>query len=278
MKTNLNRSLCIVICVAASLLAGGCATLRSAPLLDGREKSFVVVGYSTSYAWPDMLQDMLDEHAGGKRVYHVLNAVVGGSPVERWINDEFTDHTFGAMQRDYFGPEARLRGDAPEPTIALCQQSLQMTQRRLGPVTSSNDSEGIRIGADAMEALGAMLHNVGLQRVYWGMHIFKKGYEPEVGNERFALAELLHRGHSYNYRGPDVWSRTIAEHPDAFTEDGLHPNERGMKIMAEAWYGTLAGDAANEQVIEHLHARAYDVNPMMHAYIDKRRAAAESGR
>ena len=46
--------------------------------LDGGEKSFLVVGYSTSYAWPDMLQEMLDRHAGGERVYHMLNAVVGG--------------------------------------------------------------------------------------------------------------------------------------------------------------------------------------------------------
>ena len=30
-------------------------------VLDGREKSIVVVGYSTSYAWPDILQEMLDE-------------------------------------------------------------------------------------------------------------------------------------------------------------------------------------------------------------------------
>ena len=36
----------------------GCAA--SGTMLDGREKSFLIVGYSTSYAWPDMLQSMLD--------------------------------------------------------------------------------------------------------------------------------------------------------------------------------------------------------------------------
>ena len=50
-------------------------------LLDGQEKSFIIIGYSTSYAWPDMLQEMLDKHSNGSRTYHVLNAVIGGSPV-----------------------------------------------------------------------------------------------------------------------------------------------------------------------------------------------------
>ena len=34
--------------------------------LNGQEQSIVVVGYSTSYAWPHMLQEMLDEHAGSR--------------------------------------------------------------------------------------------------------------------------------------------------------------------------------------------------------------------
>ncbi|MCZ6598673.1 MAG: hypothetical protein O7B99_13625, partial [Planctomycetota bacterium] len=63
---------------ALALAAGACAAVPTdPPVLDGEAKSFVVVGYSTSYAWPGMLQDMLDEHSehmGGERVYHVLNA------------------------------------------------------------------------------------------------------------------------------------------------------------------------------------------------------------
>ncbi len=31
-----------------------------------------------------------------------------------------------------------------------------------------------------------MLHEAGCERVYIAMHIYKEGYEPEVGNERFA--------------------------------------------------------------------------------------------
>ena len=252
------------------------------PLLDGSPKSLVVVGYSTSYAWPAMLQEMLDEHSGGERVYHVLNSVIGGSPVGRWIAPpESTDYqdTYGAMEHDFFGPDARLRGAAPEPSVAILQQSLQRTPTpatRLGPVTSAMDDEGIEVGADALERLVTQLRNDGVERVYIGMHIYKEGFEPEVGNERFALDRLLDRGHESVLAGPDVWSLTIAEHPDAFTDDRLHPNERGSKIMAEAWYRSLAGDDARQHVIDAMHERTYDVDKMMGDYLAWRRADGSS--
>jgi len=249
------------------------AATDPAPLLDGTVKSMVVVGYSTSYAWPDMLQEMLDEHSGGERVYHVLNAVIGGSPVGRWIaspdSEDYQD-TYGAMLRDFFGPDARLREGAPGPTVAIVQQSLQRTptpETRLGPVTSVDDAEGIRTGADALETLARQLQDDGVERVYLAMHIYKEGYEPEVGNERFALEALLERGHDFIFRGPDVWSPTIREHPEAFTDDRLHPNERGMKIMAELWYRALAGDASRPEIVDAMHARDYDVDAMMDRYL-----------
>ena len=241
-------------------------------VLDGQEKSLVLVGYSTSYAWPTMLQDMLDEHAGGTRTYHLLNAVIGGSPVGRWIaapESEDYQATYGAMLKDFFGNDARLRGDLPAATVAMAQQSLQRTptpDTRLGPVTSIDDRAGIEIGADALEKLANQLRDDGIERVYYGMHIYKPGYEPEVGNERFALEALLARGHDFIFAGPDVWSATIREHPAAFTEDGLHPNERGGKIMAEGWYRALAGDEARQDVIDAMHARSYDIDALMQEY------------
>jgi len=252
---------------------GRTATAEAAPVLDGIEKSFVIVGYSTSYAWPAMLQEMLDEHAGGERKYHLLNAVIGGSPVGRWIADpaseDFQD-TYALMTRDFFGAQARLRGDAPEATVAIVQQSLQRTptpDTRLGPVASADDSRGIEIGADALDKLVDQLRADGVEQVFLAMHIYKEGFEPEVGNERFALEALLARGHAYIRAGPDVWSLTIGEHPDAFTDDRLHPNERGGKIMAEAWYRALAGDDAQERIIEAMHGRSYDVDAMMNEYL-----------
>ena len=175
------------------------------------------------------------------------------------------------MVRDYFGSDARLRGTVPEPTIALCQQSLQLTGARLGPVNSVDDAEGIRIGADALEKLATALHRKGIEKVYVAMHIYKQGYEPQVGNERFALKALLQRGHDFVFEGPDVWSMTIAEHPRAFAEDGLHPNARGMKLMAEGWYRTVAGGDARQDIIDRMHDRDYDVEQMMEDYLASRR-------
>lgn len=277
-RANVRRSIkqsfiCLLLLIACSI-GTGCAT--SGSLLDGGEKSFVVVGYSTSYAWPEMLQDMLDEHAGGKRIYHVLNAVVGGSPVEPWIADPGTEEyeaTIGAMLRDYFGPDAGLRGDAPEPTIALCQQSLQFTRTRRGPIASADDVEGIRIGASAIEKLAVRLHQHGIERVYLAMHIYKKPVEPEVGNERIALAALLDRKNDFVFEGPDVWTATRREYPNAFTQDGIHPNEQGMKIMAEGWYRSIAGPAARRAIIDSLYARDYDIDTMMRQYVRRRRGA-----
>lgn len=255
----------------------GCATAKT--LLDGREKSFIVVGYSTSYAWPQMLQDMLDAHSDGKRTYHVLSAVVGGSPVERWIAEpgsESYQATIGAMDRDYFGPDAVLRGDAPEPTIALCQQSLQFTRTLRGPISSPDDEKGIRIGVDAFDKFSRRLHDRGIERVYIAVHIYKKPVEPEVGNERLALAGLLERGYDFVFEGPDVWTPTRDRYSDAFAEDGMHPNELGMKIMCEGWYRTIAGTAARQKLVDAMYARSYDINPMMRRYIEMRRNAAKS--
>lgn len=279
------RSIIIATVLVAGAAAGCGAVDRTADgvasefnrVLDGTEKSIVLVGYSTSYAWPNMLQEMLDEHSGGTRVYHLLNAVVGGSPVGRWIaapeSEDFLA-TYGAMRRDFFSVDARLRGEVAMPTVALLQQSLQRTPTpatRLGPVTAADDKEGIAIGADALDQLVAQLRDDGIEQVYIAMHIYKEGFEPEVGNERLALAALLDRGHDFIFPGPDVWSRTFREHPDAFTTDRLHPNERGAKIMAEAWYRVLAGDEADQKIIDAMHSRDYDVDAMMNEYLAWRR-------
>ena len=98
--------------------------------------------------------------------------------------------------------------------------------------------------------------------------------EPEVGNERFALKALLSRGHGFIHEGPDVWSLTIQEWPEAFTEDEIHPNTRGMKIMAEAWYRAIAGEDAQDRIIEAMHARDYDVDAMRNQYLAWRASGA----
>jgi hypothetical protein len=141
-------------------------------------------------------------------------------------------------------------------------------------VTSVDDIRGIEIGADALQTLVDQLRADGIEQTFVGMHIYKEGFEPEVGNERFALEALLARGHGYVRRGPDLWSLTIREHPEAFSADRLHPNERGGKIMAEAWYRAIAGEEAQDRIIEAMHARDYDVDAMMNQYLAWRAGGA----
>ena len=167
----------LAISTSACRAGGSGDAVEHSAFLDGRPTSFLIVGYSTSFAWPDMLQDMLDQHAGGDGTYHVLNATAGGAAVEIWLAEPGTeDHerTLAAMLRDYFGPGARLRGDAPEPSVALCQQSLQFTRDRRGPVKSEFDTVGIKIGADALWRLAVLLREAGVERVVYGMHIYKE--------------------------------------------------------------------------------------------------------
>jgi hypothetical protein len=242
-------------------------------LLDGTETTFVVVGQSASYTWPAILQDMLDKHAG-KRLYHVQNAAVGGAPAGSWAGepgDPYYEATFGTMMRDYFGEEALLgRDEQPDATIALCQQSLQRTETRMGPVRSSTDEHGIRIGADILEQLARQLHDAGIEHVVMSTHIYQQMSEPQIGNERFALRALLERGHDFILEGPDVWSMTISRFPGAYEQDQVHPNELGMKIIAAAWYQVLTGDEARQDIVENMFEQPYDLTEMTRQYLNWR--------
>lgn len=270
-----------ILMIAGALMFANSATSHAAPAteLDGQEKSIVVVGYSTSYVWPKMLQDMLDEHSNGERKYHVLNAVIGGAPVAHWSADFGTKEykrTMDAMTRDFFGPDARIRGDAPDPaqggSIVIAQQSLQLTRDDRGPVKTQYDMVGAEMGADELEKMSLRLRGLGVDRVYISMHIYKEPVEPEVGNEGIALNRLLSRGLGFVSPGPDIWSVTKACYPGCFIEDKLHPNDLGYKIMAEQWYRTLAGSEVNEEVISNIRKRDYgDWRKIMEEYLAWRR-------
>ena len=41
--------------------------------------------------------------------------------------------------------------------------------------------------------------------------------------------------------------------------------------MAEHWYRTIAGEAADEKIIRSLHKKSYDIDSMMRAYLAWRR-------
>jgi lysophospholipase L1-like esterase len=63
--------------------------------------------------------------------------------------------------------------------------------------------------------------------------------EPEIGNERLALAEALKRGVDRFRAGPDVWEPTKKLYPGAFARDRVHPNDVGAEVMAQAWFEAL---------------------------------------
>ena len=231
-------------------------------VLSGDKKSFVVVGYSTSYQWPGVLQKMLDEHSGRKGLYTVHNAAVSGSPVAKWLGLTKTadrEKTFDKMVQAFFEPGERL-GGAPKPTVALFQQSLQWVYGdRTGGIRGADDAERIKQGANAFLKLAEQIRALGVDPVYIATHIYKHPMEPEIANEKYALQALLDRRKGFVRPGPELWAPTKAVYPKGFQADKLHPNEIGARIMAIGWYTVLAGDKAKASIIERTNSGAFDV-------------------
>jgi hypothetical protein len=122
----------------------------------------------------------------------------------------------------------------------LAQQSLQWVYGvQTTGIRNAEDRDRIQQGADAIKQYGDLLLEDGAADVIIAMHIYKQGMEPEIGNERLALAELMRQKPSRLHAGPDVWTPTKAQYPLAFDRDGLHPNYLGAEIMAHYWFVTL---------------------------------------
>jgi len=213
-------------------------------LFDGNEKTFVFVGYSTSYRWPNILELQMNRQFDDQIVYHVMNAAEGGAPVGTWIAEPGTrdyERSYERMLEDWFLPldhrpemEGRRRlPNVDRPTVALLQQSLQLSTPVIrGP----DDEENIEKGADAMQALVERLHADGVELIFLTTHIYKYTHEPEVEHEKYALAELLSRDLPYVWPGPDVWTATKARWPEAFTQpDQVHLNKIGDGMNATLW-------------------------------------------
>ncbi len=252
-----------ILTICTMLVSGlNAESTGQGPVLDGNKKSFVVVGYSTSYQWPGILQKMLDEHAGKEGTYKMLNAAVSGSSVGKWLGitgEEHRQRTFDAMVNSYFEPGEKLEG-AHKPSVALLQQSLQFVyEERTDGIRSADDSERIKIGADAFMKLAGQIHDLGVETVFISTHIYKKPMEPAIENERYALREVLERDKKFIRAGPELWEPTKAVYPDGFREDTVHPNIIGARIMAIGWYKTLAGSAAKKSIIEKADNGALDV-------------------
>jgi len=232
----------VLLALAASpLLAAG-------KLFDGEEKTFVFVGYSTSYRWPNILEHKINRQFENAIVYQVMNAASGGAPVGTWVAAEESvdwQRSYGRMLRDWFLPldsrpnmEGRMRfGNIPKPTVALLQQSLQRT---CPIIQGPDDRENIVKCADEMQKLVEALHRDGVELIFFATHIYKYTHEPQVEHEKYALDELLKRDLPYVWPGPELWRASKARWPEIFTQpDQVHLNELGDTLDASAWYELL---------------------------------------
>jgi hypothetical protein len=204
-------------------------------LFDKSPKTILVNGYSTSFHWPDLLQQKLDQHTDGKRVLTVKSATKGGTPIARWI-----DVRTGSPLKPWLTILRPALEAADKPVVVLAQQSLQWTfgDRSVG-ITSKNDDARIKQGAAALKKYASLLKQDGASLVFIATHIYKHPMEPAIGNERLALARFLAQKPDRVQSGPDVWNPTRKEYPRAFARDGVHPNDLGAEIMAQLWFDTL---------------------------------------
>jgi len=205
-------------------------------IFDGKPKIIVVNGYSTSFRWPAILQRKLDRYCDGKRLIEVRSATKGGTPIAKWI-----DVQTGQPREPWSIVRQALKpADETTPVIVLAQQSLQWVYgERTEGIRSQDDQERIQQGRDALEKYARMLLRDGADLVFIAMHIYKHPMEPEIGNERYALEELLQRKIPGVAPGPDVWTPTKRLYPQVFARDLVHPNSIGAEVMAQKWFEAL---------------------------------------
>ena len=209
-------------------------------IFNGEPRLLVVHGYSTSQHWWAFLQRKIDRYSDGadRRVVEVRLCNKGGTPIARWMNLESGQRTEAWTQMLTPMIEAE-KGE--RPVIVLAQQSLQFVypgDRRNG-IRNAQDDERIKIGADTIQRYAELILDDGADAVVIGMHIFKHSMEPDIGNERLALAALMKRKPPRIDSGPDTWEPTKRHFPSAFDRDKLHPNFIGAEIMAHYWFDAL---------------------------------------
>ena len=225
-----------VICILTAGYSQSRAGGRKLKIFDGKPKVIVVNGYSTSFHWPRILQRKLDRYFNGNHPIKVKQATKGGTPVAKWL-----DVKTGQPLRAWLTVLRPMLREAEEtPVILLAQQSLQWVfdQRQEG-IRNADDKERIQKGANALEKYVRLLKKDGADLVFVAMHIYKHPMEPEIGNERYALDELMRRNIPGVQRGPDVWTPTKELYPKAFARDLKHPNAIGSELMAQKWFETL---------------------------------------
>ena len=231
-KPNVIKLFALLVCISGTTFA----SKEEPEIFDGKQKTVVVNGYSTSFKWPEFLQKKLDRFTANKRLITIVPATKGGTPIAKWMDVET-----GRPREPWLkNLRPKLQQSKDTPTIVLAQQSLQWAfGERTKGIADNNDKTRIKKGADVLEKYARLLHTDGADLVVIAMHIYKKPMEPQIGNERLALAELMQRKIPNVIAGPDVWTPTKQRYPQAFAQDKVHPNNLGAEIMAQKWFETL---------------------------------------
>jgi hypothetical protein len=209
-------------------------------IFSGEPRLVIVHGYSTSAHWWAFLQRKIDRYMtdADKRVVEVRLCNKGGTPIARWMNVTTGERSEAWKQQ--FTPMIQAE-KGKRPVIVLAQQSLQFIypeDRRAG-IRNAEDNDRIQRGADAIEKYANLILEDGATAVVVGMHIYKIGMEPEIGNERLALDSYMKRNQKNVFEGPDTWEPTSKQHPLAFDTDKIHPNFIGAEMMAHHWFEAL---------------------------------------
>jgi hypothetical protein len=205
-------------------------------IFDGQPKVLVVHGYSTSFRWPDLLGKLIRERFGDSCPIVVRKATKGGTPIAGWM-----DVAVGTRKAPWIGILSPiLQESGKTPVVVLAQQSLQ---RVFGDsyegIRSGGDSIRIVQGSNVFERYCDLLLDEGADLIFVASHIYKHPMEPEIGNERLALARFLERGTPNVKAGPELWVPSKEVYPIYYAEDRLHPGPELESIIAQEWFRSL---------------------------------------
>jgi len=234
LRTGCSLSLCVCL-----ILFTGILSARSSGKLEifsGEPRLVIVNGYSTSFHWWRILQRKIDRYTGNNHSIEIVGATQSRSPIAYWYS--LKKKRPRGPWKEKLRPALQSKGE--RPAIVLAQQSLQGSfDKGVNGIQDRGDRMQINHGADVLEMFVNALHKDGADLVFLATHIYKRSKEPKIGNERYALAELVKRDTPGFHEGPDVWDATRQHFPQAFVRDMVHPSAMGDEIMAQKWFETL---------------------------------------
>jgi hypothetical protein len=202
-------------------------------ILTGQPRLLVVHGSSAGRNWPGVLQAKIDRLPRGTSV-EVVAVTDEQSDLACCLDPRTRQHREGWQRLADI-----LATSGARPAVVLAQQTL----RGVAEIDGVDDADATGRGADLLEAYVDELVEAGAEQVFLGMSAHDPAREPQAGNERLAVIELMRRGCEAASFGPDVWTPTQAVCPGAYktTKQTHGPglNEYGDEMVAQHWFQQL---------------------------------------